>query len=273
MVPIGPSARGGFVERTGDNLGVLREAIARNAGMVLSLPHAGRLRHHKSRFLADAGDGFWVQSVPDERIVVQQLIATRQPAGVTFRNGENKVIFAAEIQHLEAHYERSAPVDDPAAGPVEALLMKFPDAVQSVQRRKSFRIPISELSELQVKVWAISEQASLRDRPPASREIDCAARDVSVGGIGLTVRTTGGKAPALTTGDRVRVQLTLRETIAVLEGRVRYPPRVQKDSSFRAGVQFKTLTDSREDRVAASMLNKIVSELQRELIRRKKLGF
>lgn len=240
--------------------------------MVLSLPHAGRLRHHKSRFLADAGDGFWVQSVPEERIVVQQLIATRQPAGVTFRNGENKVIFAAEIQHLEEHYERSAPVDDAAAGPVEALLLKFPEAVQSVQRRSSFRIPIGESSDLQVKLWAITEQASLRDRPPASREIDCAARDLSIGGIGLTVRAAGGKAPPLTTGDRVRIQLTLRDTVAVLEGRVRYPPRAQKDSTFRAGIQFKTLTDSRDDRVASSMLNKIVNELQRELIRRKKLG-
>jgi c-di-GMP-binding flagellar brake protein YcgR len=260
------------VDGTGDNLGVLREAIARNAGMVLSLPHAGRLRHHKSRFLADAGDGFWVRSVPEEQIVIRQLIAARQPAGVTFRDGENKVIFAAEIQHLEEHYERSAPVDDPSAGPVEALLMKFPDALQSVQRRKSFRIPIGELTELQVKAWSVTEQASLRDRPPASREIDCAARDISVGGIGLTVRAQGGKAPALSEGDRVRVQLTLRDAVAVLEGRVRYPPRANKDSSFRAGIQFKTLTDSRDDRIAGSMLNKIVNELQRELIRRKKLG-
>jgi c-di-GMP-binding flagellar brake protein YcgR len=257
------------VDGTGDNLGVLREAIARNAGMVLSLPHAGRLRHLKSRFLADAGDGFWVQSVPDERIVVQQLIATRQPAGVTFRNGENKVIFAAEIQHLEEHYERSAPVDDPSAGPVEALLMKFPDAVQSVQRRRSFRIPIGDYCDLQVKAWAIGEQASLRDRPPAAREIDCVARDLSVGGIGLTVRAAG---KALSTGDRVRIQLTLHDTVALLEGRVRYPPRATTDRSFRAGVQFKPLSDGRDDRVAGSMLNKIVNELQRELIRRKKLG-
>ena len=33
----------------------LHDAIARNAGLVLSLPVAGMLRHHKSRFLGEAG--------------------------------------------------------------------------------------------------------------------------------------------------------------------------------------------------------------------------
>ena len=257
---------------TGDNLGLLREAIARNAGMVLSLPHAGRLRHHKSRFLADAGDGFWVESVPAERIVVEELIATARPAGVTFRDGENKVIFAAQIQHLEPHYCRSAAVDDVGAAVVEALLLKFPAEVRAVQRRKNFRVPVRELVDLQVRVWLLGEQAHLRDKPPAGREIDCEARDVSVGGIGLTIRGVQGKTSALCENDRVRVQLTLRGTTALLEGRVRYPPRASQGGAFRAGVQFRTLTDSREDRTAGSQLVKIVNDLQRELIRRKKLG-
>ena len=42
-------------------------AIVRNAAVVLSLPSAGLLRHHKSRFLAETDEGFWVESVPAER--------------------------------------------------------------------------------------------------------------------------------------------------------------------------------------------------------------
>jgi c-di-GMP-binding flagellar brake protein YcgR len=259
---------------TADNLGMLREAIARNAGMVLSLPSSeGQLRHHKSRFLADAGDGFWVQSDPEARSLVEELISTQRPAGVSFRSGVNKVIFATQIQHCMPDYELSAPVDEGNGTRIEALLLRFPDDVHAVQRRKSFRVPVTPGStDLQVKVWTMTEQANLRDKPPVSREILCEVRDLSVGGIGLTIRATSGRLPNVATGDRIRIQLTLRGTVAVLEGRLRYPPRVTKDSSVRAGVQFKALGDSREDHHAGTQLNKIVNELQRELIRRKKLG-
>ena len=261
---------------TGDNLNLLRDAIGRHAGLVLSLPSEGHLRHHKSRFLADAGDGFWVTGVPGERTLVRELIASQQAAGVAFRSGENKVIFAAPIQHCEESYAVAPAVPAVAtggAGRVEALLLRFPPDVHAVQRRKSFRVPVFPGgSDLQVKAWTMPESAGLRDKPVASRELVCDVRDVSLGGIGLTIRANGGKLPAVAAGDRVRVQLTLNETVAVLEGRLRYPPRPNSDSSFRAGVQFRVLGESREDRQASTQLTKIVNELQRELIRRKKLG-
>ena len=93
---------------TVDQLGLLREAIARNATMVLSLPAAGRLRHHKTRFLADAGDGFWVAAVSDEPGLLEELIGSQQPAGVSFRSGEFKVIFATPIQHFQPDFEIAA---------------------------------------------------------------------------------------------------------------------------------------------------------------------
>ena len=257
---------------TGDNLGMLREAIARNAPLVLSLPRAaGTLRHHKSRFLADAGDGLWVVSVPEEPGLIEEVIARHEPAGVSFRSGEHKCMFATSVLHFEPHYERAGGVDH-GENALAALLLAFPDDLRAVQRRKSFRVPVGGVPDFQVKMWAMTEQATLRDKPVASREISCEPADVSVGGIGVTIRPAGGKSPSLVAGDRVRVQITLRGTVALLEGRLRYPPRPAKDASFRAGVQFRTFDDSREDRHAASMLNKIVNELQRDQIRRKKLG-
>ena len=45
-------------------ISVLEAAVARNSGIVLSLPSAGMLRHLKSRFLGDAPEGIWLESAP-----------------------------------------------------------------------------------------------------------------------------------------------------------------------------------------------------------------
>ena len=45
-----------------------------NARLVLSLPSAGLLRHHKSRFLAIAADGIWIECPPDDRALIDDLI-------------------------------------------------------------------------------------------------------------------------------------------------------------------------------------------------------
>ena len=252
-----------------DNLCLLREAIARNASLVLSLPLRGLLQHHKSRFLADAGDGFWVAAVADEPGVIHGLITTREPAGVSFRSGDVKVIFATRVQHQMPDFRPSRDVD---VGAVPALLLQFPEQLRSVQRRKSFRVPVATGSTaLCVRVWAVPEQASLRDKPAAGMEIDCEPRDVGIGGIGVILRPSGGAAPAHAPGQRLRVQLTLGATVALLEGRLRYAPRPSNDGSFRMGVQFRALGDSRDDRHAASQLEKIVGHLQRDLARRRNL--
>jgi hypothetical protein len=259
---------------TGDNVGMLREAIARGAVLVLSLPRPdGSLGHHKSRFIADAGDGVWVAAVSDEPGVVEGLIAGGEPVGVTFRSGEHRCTFVTKALHIERGFRHAgATAADEASAPGAALLIAFPAEVRAVQRRKNFRVPVTAASELQVKLWTMPEHASLRDRPVAGREILCEARDISVGGIGVSIRPGAGKLQSVATGDRVRIQLTLRETVVVLEGRLRYPPRASADGPVRAGVQFRTLDDGRDDRLAASQLNKIVNELQREQIRRRKLG-
>lgn len=260
---------------TGDeaNFNLLREAIARRAGMVLSLPLGGRLRHHKSRFLADAGDGFWVESIPAESELLHDLINRQEPAGISFRRGQTKVVFATHIQHCKTDYVVTGGENGDAAS-VEALLLRFPDVVKAVQRRKTFRVPVASTADLQLKLWTMPESAGLRDKPSAARELVCEARDISVAGLGVTIKGSGGKPPNVAIGERLRIQLTMRDLVVVLEGRLRHPPKAAKDngSAFRAGIQFRVLGESREDRQASADLNRIVSELQREAIRRHKLG-
>jgi len=255
---------------TGDNLALVREAIARNSSMVLSLPHAGKLRHHKSRFLADAGDGFWVRAVPGEQSLLESIIESNQPAGVSFRIGETKVMFATKIEHYQKDFTAAGATNEARGG--EALLLRFPEDVKAVQRRKNFRVPVPPTStDLQVKIWTMSEAAQLRDKPPANREIFCDVRDISVGGIGVTIKQLGFRPPAISSGDRLRIQLTMRDVSVLLEGRLRHPPKTS-DNALRAGIQFRVLGDGREDRQAAASLSRIVNDLQREAIRRRKLG-
>ena len=279
---------------TGDNnLGLLREAIARHAGIVLSLPSPTGpapappqdaaaegpedganppLRHYKSKFLADAGDGLWVASVPAEAALVRELVGRRVPVGVSFRSGQLKVMFAAPLLHVQDDYG-GLPPGMPGSG---ALLLRFPspNEVRAVQRRRTFRVPVLPTSELVARLWLMPDDAHLRDRPLSKSELSCELRDISVGGLGVTILVPDGRPVAVGPGDRVRVQLTLRDTSVLLEGRLRHPPKPVRlgDGSVRAGVQFRTLGEGRDDRLALAQLNKIVAELQREAIRRRQLG-
>ncbi len=71
----------------------------------------------------------------------------------------------------------------------------------------------------------------------------------------------------------VRVELTKGGATAVLEARVCYPPRALDDGSgaARAGVRFRRVTETREGRAAVNQLDRIVNELQREMVRRKRM--
>ena len=264
------------------NLELLRAAIARRAGVVLSLPTLtsdapgeGSLKHYKSRFLADGGDGLWVAAVPADPAVIRELVDRRAPAGVSFRSGHLKVMFAARVLHAQDDYP-TAELSGAAPEARGALLLRFPDAheVRAVQRRKTFRVPVPPGSDLKLRLWVITEDVHLREKPPPRSELPAELVDVSVAGAGVMIRGNGGKPPTISQGDRLRLELSLRESAVLLEGRVCYPPRAVKDGqgAVRAGVQFKTLTDSKDDRNARFQLDRIVSDLQRESIRRRKLG-
>src|SRR5260221_14777639 len=105
------------------NYETLKDAIARNCGAVLSLPSAGMIRHHKTRFLAEAENGFWIEGAPEaERHLVEALMYEEAPVGVAFKAGEDSVAFAAPIR---ARQERCQGNDETA---VDALFLPFPDS-------------------------------------------------------------------------------------------------------------------------------------------------
>jgi c-di-GMP-binding flagellar brake protein YcgR len=245
---------------------ILSDAVARNSAMVLSLPSAGMLRHHKSRFLEEATEGVWIESVPSEGALIAELIVNAQPCGFSFKTGDQKVSFAATLLKAETAFRVNADTT------VAALLVARPAEVKAVQRRNNYRVKIQESGELRLKVWRVSEQADLRDKPVAAAELEAELRDISLGGIGVTFLPKDGQPPKVLADERVRVQLSHGELELLVEGRVRSPHSGAKAQTIATGIQFKKLEDGLEGRRILSVLTKIIGAMNMEEVRRHRLG-
>ncbi len=253
-----------------NNLEILSAAIARNAGIVLSLPSAGILRHHKSRFLSDETGGFWVESIPSERPLVEELIRTQHPAGISFKAGTTKVVFTAPLMRLDMAYRVNQETE------IAAILLATPAEVKAIQRRHNYRVVVPVGSDMSVKVWRIPEKTYLRDRPMAAQQVNCELRDVSLGGLGVTFRGEDGQPPKVSEEDRLRVEVTFNGLAFLLEGRMRKPtpaPAPHADANVvRTGIVFKPLDHDIEGRQTLAALTRIVGQLQRDEARRHRLG-
>lgn len=244
----------------------LYQAIARNAGLVLSLPSAGMLRHHKSRFLAETEEGFVVEAAPGERALVGELIESKQIVGIAFKQGTNKVVFTTSIlEHVPGYQINQQMV-------VEALVLKKPQTLKVIQRRASYRVRIADGAEMQLRVWRIGERSYLRDRPMAAQELAVELRDLSMGGVGVTIKGKNGEPPRITETDRLRIQLTYQSHILLLEGRLRSSLTPSHNDMVRSGIQFKQMQEDLEGRQTMAALTRIVGELQRDEARRARLG-
>jgi c-di-GMP-binding flagellar brake protein YcgR len=259
---------------------VLREAIVRNCGVVLSLPSAGMLRHHRSRFLAEAGpdlpvprgelahegEGFWLESVAAERPLLDELVVSGKPVGVSFKGAGGKVIFTAPILRRDTAFRMNAETV------VEAILMPMPTQVKSIQRRNNYRVAVPEDADLTVRLWHIRDRARLEEDPSGAREIGTKLRDISVGGLGVILTGKDGKPPKLTPDDRLRVELKHKEATLLLEANLRYPFPLPEAGAVRAGLQFANLEGNLDGRQKLAQLAKIVGRLHREEVRRARLG-
>lgn len=249
-----------------DSQALLREAIARNAAVVLSLPSAGMLRHHKSRFLGQEGEGFWVESVPAERPLVDELVSAKKPVGISFKSGTKTVALTSAIHRRDPAFQVNAQMT------VDAVLLPFPEHIKAIQRRHNYRVRVTEESGVIVRIWRIPEQAHLGDRPLAAQQIETQVRDLSLGGLGVTLVGKGAEPPKVLAEERLRIELTYNDIAMLLEGRLRHPTQKTEGNTVRGGIQFKALDSSLEGRQKAAQLTKIVGELQRDEVRRARLG-
>ncbi len=239
-----------------DSLDLLREAISKRCAAVISLPAGDSFRHYKSRFLADGQESFLMQSIPAEPSLLEKILADSANVGIAFRSGANKVIFTSLL------------LPRAAAVPSDALPVKYPREVHVIQRRSSYRVTVADDSQVEARVWRIPDHAILRDRPSAAFEIGAKLTDLSVGGLGLNLETTG--EPVLGIDQRLRVLLHFGDDEALLDARVRHAHDLP-DKSQRVGAQFKKLENDLEGRQTQSKLSAIVAHLQRQEILRARL--
>lgn len=247
-------------------ISVLEAAVARNSGAVLSLPSAGMLRHHKSRFLGDAPEGIWLESASADAVLVDSLIESAKPVGVSFKSGDNKAVFSGLLLRRETAYRINADIT------VEAVLIRNPEDVKVVQRRNTYRVRVPKDYELSARIWRIGKEVDLNDRPLSAAEVETHLIDISIGGMGVTLRGNDGQPPVITTEDRLRIELLVHGEPVVIEGRLRYHSTPLKGDTCRAGIQFQALQDDIEGRRITALLTRMLGELQRLELRRHRLG-
>jgi c-di-GMP-binding flagellar brake protein YcgR len=241
---------------------LLCDAIARNSALVLSLPSAGILRNYKSRFLAEDPEGFWVEAASGEKPLIDELLATGQPVGVAFRSGPNKVLFTVPIKRHDSALMVNAQTS------LEAILLATPSEIKTVQRRSNYRVGITADAEVTARMWRVPEHFYLNDRPSAAQEVKADLRDISLGGLGVILRSRDGSELNIAPGQRVRIELKYSEVTLLLDGRVRQPTSNDASDGIRTGVAFKPLDNQLEGRQKLAQLARIVSDLQRDEVRR-----
>lgn len=248
----------------------LRDAIARNAGAILSLPHGRTLKHHKTRFLADGEESsFWIEAAPGIAQDVERAVEAKTLVGVAFKSPRHKIVFATGIVGLDGQFR----VGGGAGGEgvtLDAIRLRFPAEVKTVVRRSHYRVRVPPGAEVEVRAWRIPDHAILRDRPPASMELSCKLRDVSAGGMCVVIAANATESAKLGPDQRLRVILKNGGTEILLEGRIRHVV-LTPENTLRAGVQFKMDPASLECRQTLTKLNAVVAELTRAEAKRARM--
>jgi hypothetical protein len=244
---------------TNDDQQSLRDAITRRAGAVLSLPSEGGLRHHKTRLLAAQEEGFWVICPPDDRALIDAVMADGQCVGVSVRGPETRVVSAT----LVLQYRAGTGGDGASPG---ALLLAWPSQVKAIQRRADFRVTVYPGAGVLARVWHIPDHHYLREAPPRTSLLDVRLRNLSLGGMGVSYFVAPG-AFEPRPQQRLRIVLAYDREELLIDGRVKHT-RPGEGGDLILGVQFKKLDDAIEGRQTRAALTEIIGRLQRDEIRR-----
>jgi c-di-GMP-binding flagellar brake protein YcgR len=247
-------------------LQVLTDAVARNVGSVLSIPSAGLVRHFPTRFLGESDEGVWVEAPADCLELIGTMVGTGSPVAISFKASTRRYSFASTVQRLEMSYQINAQTR------AAAILVSRPTDLRGVQRRVAYRVRVRADDSLTVRIWSIPEHAQLQDRPLATQEIKVEPRDISTGGMGVRFICKENEPVRVVPDQRLRVLIKYGEEEMLLEGRLREVANGKLSPQSPAGIVFKKLESDLEGRRNLASLTRIVGLLQREEVRRARLG-
>jgi len=231
------------------------------------LPSAGMARHHKSRFLAMSEGHIWVESISNESELLDEMIRSGKPLTVDFRAGDCNVTFSSRVVSRDPEYCLGGREDVL----VEALRLECPAELKSVQRRSHYRVR-TKSAELSARVWRIARNADLKTRLTPDRELQTEIRDLSLGGMGVVFRGKDGQTPKVIDGEDVRVELRSENGVLTLDGRVRCPPVNSDPGTKLAGIQWTAAERTLQGRQTLTQLARLVAGIEREELRRVRLG-
>ena len=246
------------------NLNLLSQAIARNSSVAVGLVTPDGMRHHRSRFLRECADGFWIESIADERVLIDEIIGAEEKCSLSFVAGPRKLLFACPIYRREAAF-----VVNPELT-CEALLLPFPPEPREIQRRERYRARLSDemLGDLGLQIWRIAEHVELEDKPMRSQLISARPRDISATGIGLGMEVKSGEGVASILGQRMRIEMAGERGSVLIEGRARFVTDKSARFPRRLGVAFTGLDESITGRKLSNQIGRLVAAVERDELRR-----
>ena len=241
----------------------LEDAVARGSPATLSLPSDGMFRDYRTRFLGTSSDGLWMAGILGEDPLVQQLIRLTEPCPVTFAAFGTVVQFKARLIRDETHHLLNDGIE------VRALLLEHPSLIAAVQRRGAYRIRIDDCKDLAVTAWRITDAADLRSEPGPGTLLKFKVVDISATGLGGLGLFKPGEH-SLATGQRVRVQLKWRVDPVLIGARVISVRPGSGECDRLIGIRFDDLQLTAEGRRTESLLSRILGELGRAEIQKRK---
>ena len=155
---------------------------------------------------------------------------------------------------------------------IEALHLARPESVKAVQRRNDYRVSVPSESGITFRFYRVSERDDLSGPPSATSAMVVDVRDFSAGGLGGTWRRRADEPPRLVADQRLRVDIDSPQGKLTLDARVRFLQMLPDPDLQRVGVQFALNPNNLQDRQRMTILNKVMGELQRMELRRKKLA-
>ncbi|MBC7783326.1 MAG: hypothetical protein H7144_05755 [Burkholderiales bacterium] len=249
-----------------DNFALLHEAIERNTPITVSLPSAGLMQPFRSRLLAVSDEGILLESSVAQVQDIDSLIKSGQPVRVVFRTDIRRVEFDAAIIERVPDYKLNAEVR------VQAMRLHPPKEVRAVQRRADYRASVPQDESVKFQCWRVSEQDDFAGAPSETARMVLDVRDCSSGGIGGTWKRRKDDPPSLVLSQRLRIEVDSPVGKQTLEARLRFLEAVQDGTFMRVGIQFELSSTRIADRQKLLFLNKLMGELQRMELRRKKLA-
>jgi len=136
------------------------------------------------------------------------------------------------------------------------------------QRRQHFRVPVSPVLGVTLKLWRLPHGESLQVKPLPSWEIKAVIREVSQGGLSLAVAGVEGVPIFIGADERVKLEISYREGTFVLEGKLRRTSvSPLPGGTLLTGIQFRARMSDKNSREAMSHIKDIVSMAQRAQLR------